>query len=67
MSKIPRPPPAEEFVGQACTYCRQAVENPIGFSLLCRPQEHPLVWRPYHSCCVDEENEAVMSRLLGGR
>jgi len=64
---MPRPPPAQGFVGQACTFCGQAVQSVRGLSLVCIPREVPMVWRLYHSGCVEEENEAVMSRLLGGR
>ncbi len=62
-----RPPAPVEFIGQACTYCGRPVESVRGLSLVCMPREVPLVWRVYHSGCVEEENEAVMSRLLGGR
>ncbi len=62
-----RPPPAEAFIGQACTFCGRAVESVRGLSLVCIPSEVPLAWRLYHSGCVDDELEAKMSRLLGGR
>jgi hypothetical protein len=62
-----RPPATEGFIGQACAYCGRAVESARGLSLVCTPRERPPVWRLYHSGCVEEEREADMSRLLGGR
>jgi hypothetical protein len=62
-----RPPPAEGFLGQECTYCGRVVKALRGMSLVCIPREVPMVWRLYHSGCAEEEREAEMSRLLGGR
>ncbi len=64
MTRHPKP---EVFIGQACTYCGREVKSLKGMSLVCIPRERPLVWRPYHAGCFEEEQEAMMSRVLGGR
>ncbi len=64
---IGKAPDPEGFIGQACSWCHRPVVSRAGMSLVCRPKEDAVVWRAYHSGCVDEHYEAEMSRLLGGR
>lgn len=50
------------FVGAACTLCGRKVERRQLALVVVVGQP-----QPFHPGCIDERDERIMSRLLGGR